>query len=313
MLFERAVTLDPAYARAHLELGAAYATKADYLSMPELHARAVASLRRAIELQPGSARAWRELGSVADRDGPGGGGNRRDPAGAGHRSRRTPSDYGRDGPRALHRPRPVRRGGRAGSSARLARNPNAGWYALQLAHCAALLRDFPRGERAGRAGDGAAGGVSVGPRRPVHRRRVHARRPPGGAAGPARRGGRPLRARDRFPGAHRARVAQSDSRRAERAARGRVPGARAVTRRRSACSTSRSRASTAACASAPTIRSRGTTRGRATRCAATPSRRSPSSSARCRAAGLHRGARRDRARVRPPARRSTVPRLLRLN
>jgi tetratricopeptide (TPR) repeat protein len=30
----------------------------------------------------------------------------------------------------------------------LERNPKAGWYALQLAHCAALLRDFDRGERA---------------------------------------------------------------------------------------------------------------------------------------------------------------------
>jgi tetratricopeptide (TPR) repeat protein len=28
------------------------------------------------------------------------------------------------------------------------RNAHAGWYVLQLAHCAALLRDFPRGERA---------------------------------------------------------------------------------------------------------------------------------------------------------------------
>ena len=52
-LFERAVTLDPSYARAHIELGAAYSTKADYLSMPELNLRGLASLRRAIELQPG--------------------------------------------------------------------------------------------------------------------------------------------------------------------------------------------------------------------------------------------------------------------
>src|SRR6185369_5616156 len=28
------------------------------------------------------------------------------------------------------------------------KNANAGWYVLQLAHCAALMRDFPRGERA---------------------------------------------------------------------------------------------------------------------------------------------------------------------
>jgi TolB-like protein len=30
----------------------------------------------------------------------------------------------------------------------LERNPSAGWYSLQLAHCAALLREFARGERA---------------------------------------------------------------------------------------------------------------------------------------------------------------------
>ncbi len=64
MLFEHAVALDPGYARAHLELGVAYATKADYLARGELRAQAVTSLRRALELQPDSVRAWRELGSV---------------------------------------------------------------------------------------------------------------------------------------------------------------------------------------------------------------------------------------------------------
>ena len=64
MLFERAVELDPGYARAHLELGVAYATKADYLARGELRGHAVTSLRRALELQPDSVRAWRELGSV---------------------------------------------------------------------------------------------------------------------------------------------------------------------------------------------------------------------------------------------------------
>ena len=39
----------------------------------------------------------------------------------------------------------------AGSIGRSSKNPNAGWYALQLAHCAALLRDFARGERGRRA------------------------------------------------------------------------------------------------------------------------------------------------------------------
>jgi hypothetical protein len=46
MLFERALEFDSLHARAHLELGAAYATKADYLGMGDLRERAVASLRR---------------------------------------------------------------------------------------------------------------------------------------------------------------------------------------------------------------------------------------------------------------------------
>ena len=46
-LFERAIALDPSYARAHVELGAAYGTQADYLSLPELRVRAIATLRRA--------------------------------------------------------------------------------------------------------------------------------------------------------------------------------------------------------------------------------------------------------------------------
>ena len=45
-LFERAVTIDPAYARAYVELGTSYATKASYLSLPELRQQAVISLRR---------------------------------------------------------------------------------------------------------------------------------------------------------------------------------------------------------------------------------------------------------------------------
>ena len=45
-LFERAVSLDPTYARAHVELGAAYGTKADYLSMPELRGRALVNQKQ---------------------------------------------------------------------------------------------------------------------------------------------------------------------------------------------------------------------------------------------------------------------------
>jgi serine/threonine protein kinase/tetratricopeptide (TPR) repeat protein len=145
-LFERAVRLDPSYARAHIELGAAYGTKAEYLSMPELNVRSLASLRRAIELQPGSARAWRELGATlmaVREDVEGMAAIRRalalDPDDAGN--------YGTMG-RALFINYAQFHEAAGWFDRAIEKNANAGWFALQLAHCAALLRDFPRGARA---------------------------------------------------------------------------------------------------------------------------------------------------------------------
>jgi tetratricopeptide (TPR) repeat protein len=146
ILFERAVSLDPAYARAHIELGAAYGTKADYLSMPELNDRALKSLRRAIELQPDSARAWRELGATlmaVGQEVDGMSALRRalaiDPANA--------SALGTMG-RALFIGQARFREAAEWFDRALEKNANGGWYSLQLAHCAALLREFDRGERA---------------------------------------------------------------------------------------------------------------------------------------------------------------------
>jgi serine/threonine protein kinase/tetratricopeptide (TPR) repeat protein len=143
-LFERAVGLDPAYARAHVELGAAYGTKADYLSMPELRGRGVTSLRRAIELQPTSARAWRELGALLvamGQEAEGIAAIRRalaiepdDASSCAAMARALFIGYARFREAADWY-------GRA-----LERNPKGGWYALQLAHCSALLRDFTQGE-----------------------------------------------------------------------------------------------------------------------------------------------------------------------
>jgi serine/threonine-protein kinase len=146
ILFERAVALDPAYARAHIELGAAYGTKAEYLSMPELNERALTSLRRAIELQPGSVRAWRELGVTLlalGQDGEGMAALRRalaiDPADA--------LALGSMG-RALFIGHARFREAAEWFDRALEQNASAGWYSLQLAHCAALLREFDRGGRA---------------------------------------------------------------------------------------------------------------------------------------------------------------------
>jgi TolB-like protein len=148
LLFERAVDLDPRYARAHLELGVAYATKADYSAMGELRARAVASLRRVLELEPNAVRAWRELGSVLIAMG-----HEAEGFDALHRALDIdPADSGALGAmaRALFTGRAQFAEAASWYERALSENPKAGWYALQLSHCAALLREFPRGEAAAR-------------------------------------------------------------------------------------------------------------------------------------------------------------------
>jgi TolB-like protein/Tfp pilus assembly protein PilF len=145
-LFERAVRLDPSYARAYVELGTAYGTKADYLSMPELRGLGVSSLRRAIELQPASARAWRELGLLLvamGQDAEGMAAIRRAIA----IEPENPGACGAMG-RALFVGSAQFREATEWFTRALELNPKGGWFALQLAHCAALLRDFPLGEHA---------------------------------------------------------------------------------------------------------------------------------------------------------------------
>ena len=145
-LFERAVRLDPAYARAHIELGVAYATKADYLSMSELRDRALSSLRRAVELQPESGRGWRELGWLLTAMG-------QDAEGMAAIRRALAIDPD-DATAYSAMARALFIGAARFAEAAdwydraLERNPKAGWYALQLAHCCALLRDFDRGRDA---------------------------------------------------------------------------------------------------------------------------------------------------------------------
>jgi serine/threonine protein kinase/tetratricopeptide (TPR) repeat protein len=146
LFFERAVQLDPSYSRAYLQLGAAYSTKASYLAMPELHERAITHLRRAIELRPTLATAWRELGSALVDMG------QTDEA-IDALQRALALDPADAGPHStMGRALFVGRGRFAEAAAwyekALALNPKAGWAALQLAHCAALLRDFARGEAA---------------------------------------------------------------------------------------------------------------------------------------------------------------------
>ncbi|MGZ5427979.1 MAG: protein kinase domain-containing protein [Thermoanaerobaculia bacterium] len=148
LFFERAVALDPLYARAWLELGEAYEVKATYLAMPELLERAMASFEKCLALQPRLARAWKELGATLVDLG-------REDKGLEAIRRSLELDPG-DGAAhaALARAHFIGTGRFADAAdafeRALALNPQGGWYALQLAHVAALLRDFPRAERAAR-------------------------------------------------------------------------------------------------------------------------------------------------------------------
>jgi len=146
IFFERAIALDPRYVRAHVELGASYASKADYLAMPELHERAIAQFRRAIDLDPKFIRARRDLGLTLV------------VAGA--------IDEGIEVVRQAlvlspDDPAPLSAMGRALFIGKgefeaalpyfdraLALNPRAGWYWLQLSHCAALAGELPRARAA---------------------------------------------------------------------------------------------------------------------------------------------------------------------
>lgn len=149
LLFERAVRLDPRYASAHQDLGVAYAMKADYYAMNELRERAVSSLRRALELQPDAVRAWRELGAVLIAMG-------REREGFDAIDRALAIDPGDAGAisakaRALFIGRGEFEEAAQWYERALKQNPKAGWYALQLSHCAALVRRFERGESAARS------------------------------------------------------------------------------------------------------------------------------------------------------------------
>ena len=146
IFFERAIALDPRYVRAHVELGASYASKADYLAMPELHERAIAQFRRAIDLDPKHARAWRDLGLTFV------------VAGAiddGMNVIRKALALSPDDPAplsAMGRALFIGKGEFVAALSyfdkALALNPRAGWYWLQLSHCAALAGELNRARAA---------------------------------------------------------------------------------------------------------------------------------------------------------------------
>jgi len=148
VFFERAASLDPGYARAHMLLGAALDLKGDYLTTPELSERALVALDRALALRPDSAEAWRYRGSALVTL------NRDEDALAAFESALARNPMDASAQSGIARVHFILRGDFAGAvvayERALALNPRAGWSALQLAHCATLVRDFPKAEAAAR-------------------------------------------------------------------------------------------------------------------------------------------------------------------
>jgi serine/threonine-protein kinase len=142
VFFERATALDPDYARAHTMLGATLDLKGDYLQAPELSERALAALDRALALHPDSAEVWRYRGSVLGTLG------RDEEALAAFEMALGLNPTDASAHSGIGRVHFILRGDfRAAIPSyerALALNPRAGWAALQLAHCATLLREFDR-------------------------------------------------------------------------------------------------------------------------------------------------------------------------
>ncbi len=144
--YERATALDPNYVRALVALGSAYTTKAGYLPAPEVNLRAIAVLRRALDLSPANARAWRDLGLAFLEDG------RTDEAIDAIRHALALAPDAAAPVSAMGRVLFIGTGDFEGALSHyeraVAADPRAGWFWLQLAHCATLLGRFDRAEEA---------------------------------------------------------------------------------------------------------------------------------------------------------------------
>ncbi|HEV8267292.1 MAG TPA: tetratricopeptide repeat protein, partial [Thermoanaerobaculia bacterium] len=148
LFFERAIAIDPSYARAHQQLGTAYDLKAMSLSMSDFFDKAILSFRRAIELRPSFSEAWREMGATLLSLG-------RDDEAMEAIKRALALDPSNPGAHAsLGRTFFIGKGMWKESieeyERALALNPQAGWYWLQLAHVAIFARDFPKAAHAAR-------------------------------------------------------------------------------------------------------------------------------------------------------------------
>jgi tetratricopeptide (TPR) repeat protein/tRNA A-37 threonylcarbamoyl transferase component Bud32 len=148
LLFEQALVLDPHYARAQIELGAAYEQKGEYLASPVVLENARVTLRRVLDVSPQSGRAWRELGVTLLAMG------RVD---EGMECLERALTLSPEDPRVLGgmaRAYFLGRGDFPTAAAiyrrAVERDPQAGWYWLQLSHCCALMRELDAAEAAAR-------------------------------------------------------------------------------------------------------------------------------------------------------------------
>jgi len=146
--FEQALALDPGYFQAHVRLGVALDLKASALGGVELHRRAIASIRRALELKPENGEAWRELAGSQLSLG-------QDAEALASAQRSVELDPSNAATHAmLARARFIGFGefeaAADGFDRALELNPEAGWYALMLSLCAALLGQLDRAEAAAR-------------------------------------------------------------------------------------------------------------------------------------------------------------------
>lgn len=146
VLLEKAVALDPRYAAAHVSLGWALQDKSEYVGLAELSERALEIFRRALSLDPASVEAMRGTAYALlhlRRDDEALSAARRAVATA-------PSDPASRTAlgRVLFAGLALFAEAATEFEAALALNPQAGWVALQLAHCRTLTGELDRAETA---------------------------------------------------------------------------------------------------------------------------------------------------------------------
>jgi tetratricopeptide (TPR) repeat protein len=142
LFFEQAITFDPAYARAHMQLGYALDVKGDQLGNPRLSEQGLASVDLALALDPDCSETWRARGSVLISLG------RDEEALAAFEKTLSANPTDARAHSGIGRVHFILRGefreAVAAYERSLALDPHGGWAALQCAHCAALARDFEK-------------------------------------------------------------------------------------------------------------------------------------------------------------------------